>query len=63
MVAVIQGSKSDPKTRSKDTFFWAKCTKRSMYLGREKQLFAKTTCDYANDRYSQAYGEIVFSFR
>ena len=59
----MQKDQSNQQHQNNDTFYRPSVVKAQCIVGREKLPDAGMNCNFANDKYSQAYGEIVSCFR
>ena len=63
IVGFMQRDQFNQQHQNKDTFYRPNVVNSQCFIRSEKLPNAGIYCIYAIDRYSQAYGEIVFCFR
>ena len=63
MVAFMQGDQFNQLHQNNNTFYRPSVVNAQCIIGSEKFPDAGINCNYAIDKYSQAYGEIVSCFR
>ena len=62
IIGFQQTSRLDSQERPNWPFFQSTTLNAHCIIGTEKYPDVGVNCDYMNDKYSQAYGEIVFLF-
>ena len=63
IVGFMQGDQFNQQHQNNDTFYRPSVVNAQCLIGSEKVPDAGIKCNYATDKYSQAYGEIVSCFR